>query len=119
MKKLLILVVCTTLLVFGTKAFADADVEICGYFYVLEITLYKSYRFMDVPIAPCELWIDFYPHSGQGPYTMPATAFGTQLNLALLKAHNFDETVDSCLLLTIIPPNRFVVEVNNATFGGL
>jgi hypothetical protein len=117
MKKLLILVVCTTLLVFGTKAFAD--VEICGDFYVLEITLYDSSRFWDVPIAPCELWIEFFPHSGQGPYILPATAFGTQLNLALLKAYNFDETVDACLLLTIIPPDRFVVEVNNATFGGL
>jgi hypothetical protein len=115
MKKLLLLVIGTCLLAFGPNAFADE--EMCGYLNVLEITIYESIDSNDVPISNCDLWIDFTFDSGQGPYTIPATAFGTQLNLALLKAYNYNETIDGCLLLTILPPNNFTVKVHNVTFG--
>ena len=115
MKKIVILTLCVGFLVFGTNAIADEI--ICGEVTVLGINLWESDPGTDVPIAACDLFINFAPESGQGPYDLPATAFGTQLNLALLKSFNFAETVDACVALVIEPPNGFTIRVLNADFG--
>jgi hypothetical protein len=114
MKKLVILTLCVFFLVFGTKAFADEI--ICGRADVLWITLWESDPGNDVPVEPCDVWISFVTENNQGPYTLPATAFGTQLNLALLKALNFQENVSACLVFTIIPPNQFELRIRDIDF---
>jgi hypothetical protein len=103
------------LLAFGTNAVADEI--LCGDFFVNAINLWESDPGTDVPIAPCELWITFAPESGQGPWLLPATAFGTQLNIALLKAYNFGLLVQGCVALVIDPPNDFSIRVTNLSEG--
>jgi hypothetical protein len=117
MKKLVILTLCVGLLVFGTQAFADE--LLCGRMNVTYINLWESDPGNDVPIAPCDLWFNFAPESGQGPWLLPAEAFGTQLNLALLKSFNWDEEVSVCLWVIIDPPNEFSIRIRNIDFGFL
>ena len=114
MKKIFILILFAAVLLISTNAVAEEP--ICGLLSVQQITLFKSDFGSDVPVAPCLLSIEFFTENGQGPYIIPATAFGTQLNLALLKSFNFAEVVDACVELTIIPPNNFLVEVVQVTF---
>ena len=116
MKKIVILALCVVFLGgFGTNAVADEI--ICGLIAVNGINLWESDPGNDVPVAACDLFITFAPESGQGPYDLPATAFGTQLNLALLKSFNFGEIVAGCVALVIDPPNEFSIRVLNAEFG--
>ena len=115
MKKIVILTLCVFLLAFGTNAVADEI--LCGDIFVNAINLWESDPGTDVPIAPCDLWITFGPASGQGPWLLPATAFGTQLNLALLKAHNFGIAAQGCVALVIDPPNDFSIRITNVSEG--
>ena len=78
----MMLMLCVPFILFGTNAIADEI--ICGLIDVQGINLHES-NDLDIPVAACDLLINFAPESGQGPYDLPATAFGTQLNLALLK----------------------------------
>ena len=116
MKKIVILTLCVGMLVFGSNALADE--LICGFAQPFYIDLYESDPGTDVPIAPCDVWFNFITENNQGPYTLNATAFGTQLNLALLKAVNFNETISMCVWLTILPPNQFDIRIRNVDFGG-
>ena len=115
MKKIVILTLCVVMLVFGAKAFADE--LICGVAQPFWINVYESDPATDVPVAPCDVWMNFLTENGQGPYTLPATAFGTQLNTALVKAVNFQEQVSMCVYLTILPPNGFDIRIAYIDFG--
>jgi len=115
MKKLAILTLCVGLLVFGTQAFGDE--LICGRINVQYINLWESNPDNDVPLEACDLWVNFFPESGQGPWLLPVTAFGTQLNLALLKSLNFGEEVSVCAWLVLDPPNDFTVRIRDIDFG--
>ena len=115
MKKIVILTLCVVMLVFGAKAFADE--LICGVAQPFWINVYESDAATDVPIQPCDVWMNFLTENNQGPYTLPATAFGTLLNTALVKAVNFQEQVSMCVWLTIIPPNGFDIRIANIDFG--
>jgi hypothetical protein len=63
----------------------------------LAIQLLPSAKDTDVPLGACTVLLDFLPPSGQRN-TIVATAIGTQLNLALLKACNFNETIGMCVI---------------------
>ena len=99
MKKLVILTLSIIVLFLGANA--DADEIICGRADVLWINLWESDPSTDVPVQPCNVWIRFVTENNQGPYTLPATAGGTQINLGLLKALNYQENVSACLVLNI------------------
>lgn len=83
------------LLAVSTMAFAgQIDIETrcdCNY-----IKLYDSKVNNDVPNQPCDVNLTCDPILGQ-TMTLDATAQGTQLNLALLKACNWDESVSITL----------------------
>ena len=80
MKKFLMIgSLCLVLMLFTGSAFAD--ITYLGLCKVNYIALTESYDGNDVPVAPCEVIVDFY-YEGQ-TFTIPLTAFGTQLNLAL------------------------------------
>ena len=56
----------------------------------------------DSPIAPCELEIVF-TMEGNSTYTLPVTAFGTQLNSAMLMAFNERKSFWGCLDVILYP----------------
>ena len=114
MNKILILILCIIVLFVGANAYADEI--ICGRADVLSMNLWESDPATDVPVQPCDVWIRFVTENNQGPYTLPATAFGTQINLALLKALNYQENVSACLVFIIIPPNEFEIRIRNIDF---
>ena len=118
MKKLFMIGTLCAALVFFVSATALADEVICGTMEVDAITVYESYDSDDVPIAPCDLEI-YFRTATQGPWVLPATAFGTQLNLALLKVYNEGLDVDACLLVRLDPgpPRTFDLRVRDVTFG--
>jgi len=94
---------------------------ICGTIdEILSLTLYESDPGEDIPISPCELDFVFTSHSGQGPYVLTASAFGTQLNLSLLKAFNFPEELplDACFFIDLTPgnPPTFSLRVQKVEF---
>jgi hypothetical protein len=116
MKKIVILTLCVFMLVLGTKAFADE--LLCGTLYPVQVNVWESSPFNDVPVAPCDLQIFFITENGQGPYILPATAFGTQLNVSLVKALNFGDILQACLIYNVVPPDGIVFRVRDVTFFG-
>ena len=100
MKKFMVVALVATFLVFAGSAYADE--QWCGGFTVDSMILYHSDA-SDVPVAPCDLLIIWTFNSGQGPYALPAIAFGTQINLAILKMWNMAKDIDACLIFRFDP----------------
>jgi len=125
MKKLLMVgILCLALMSLVSTAYADYIV--CGRINLATyIKLYPS-NAADVPIKPCELIINFQYQapSDKKPNTnpvqdflIPATAFGTQINLALLKAKNWKENISACILVTGWAP--FTATITEIDFDDL
>jgi len=76
---------------------AIADETFCGVAKVLGIRLLPSDKVTDVPLGACLVALEFTTQNGQTGY-ITATAVGTQLNLALLKACNFGEQIYMCIV---------------------
>ena len=108
MKKLLMIgTLCFVLVLFTGSAFADWPLK--GTCQIEYIKLYWSPVHNgqtnwsdDVPTKPCELWLNITVANER--FLVFCYAEGTQLNLALLKAFNANETVscDGSLELTPI-----------------
>jgi hypothetical protein len=114
MKKLFALVGVLVLL--AAPAFGDEPIN--GTITVDEITLYAGC--CQDPIRPCELTVTFTTCNNQGPYVLPVSALGDQINEALLEAYLGQLAVDVGLLLTIIPddPPTFGLAVDAVHFPG-
>ena len=113
MKKLLtgIALCAAVLLVTAPTAQASSDtlLKVCGYAEVSAMRLYESHTSNDVPVEVCDVSIemfdlieDYEDGSTFGTvhdtdWGFEATASGTQLNLALLKAQNFAEEIIICV----------------------
>jgi hypothetical protein len=121
MKKLIVLALVAAFVVFAGTAYADE--EWCGTLQVDSIVINESDPNTDVPVAPCDLLIQWTFASGQGPYLLPALAYGTLLNTALLEAHLEGGApgvvVDACLLaiLNPLPPFTFDLTISQIEFG--
>ena len=94
---------------------------ICGTIdEILSLTLYESDPTEDIPISSCKLVFVFTSDSGQGPYVLTTAAFGTQLNLSLLKAFNFPEELPlhACFFIDLTPSNppTFSLRVQKVEF---
>ena len=88
---------------------SDTLLKVCGYGYVSAMRLYESHTSSDVPVKVCDVSIEMFDliedyedgeTFGTVHYTgwgFEATASGTQLNLALLKAQNFEEMIIICV----------------------
>ncbi len=96
----------------------DPGIEFCGRGYVYGrgyvdyIQLYQSDpNNNDVSVSACDLNLTFTTINNQ-IYQIPATAFGTQLNLALLKAYHETREVWLCLGVELYPFVAKVIAVN-------
>ena len=84
---------------FGSPPSSPPRIEVRGEGYVSAMRLHESNSDDDVPVASCEVSIegfDYVDDSGDIHDTnwgFIATASGTQLNLALLKAQNMNERI--------------------------
>ena len=138
MKKVLMAgILCLALMSFVSTAYADYVV--CGRINLAQyIKLYPSGPIdnsgtnngndliRDVPLKPCELIVNFQYQapSEKKPNTnpvqdflIPVTAFGTQINLALLKAFNWKENISACILVTGWAP--FTATITEIDFDDL
>ena len=111
MKKLLTVVsLCAALmLLVSSGAFANDNtfkLLLCGQGFVEAMILHKSSE-LDAPVADCLVSVrdfDYYTCDVNGnivitptKWAFTATAFGTQINLALLKAQNINEAISMCV----------------------
>jgi predicted permease len=88
-----------------------AYITFCGVTTVNGIRLFQSDS-NDFPIAQCNLEIVFTMEDNS-TYTLPVTAFGTQLNSAMLMAFNERKSFWGCLNVILYP---FKAWVNSAGF---
>ncbi len=109
MKKYLIIGLLTLGLMFAASP-ARAEFTMCGVCTVDFISLWESAVATDIPVAPCDLAVTFV--FGTQTYKLPVTAFGTQINLALLKAFNAQESFSCCLLVNLLPYFAKIVEID-------
>ncbi len=105
MKKLLIALSLGITLLLAATPSAFAGIYICGYGTVDYIVIYESDP-GDVPVNPCDVWVTVEVCPPDDPdctapeiFSIYAEAYGTQLNLALLKALNYEERISMCLYL--------------------
>ena len=110
MKKLLIAIALCAFL----AAPALADEPLYGTLLVQCITLNDGHT-----PAPCKIVAALRTCAGQN-YVLPMYATGSQINLALLKAFNYGETVFAGMLLNLSPPDGspFKIDIKKVTFGG-
>jgi len=101
MKKIIVLAMVAAFMVFAGTASADENWY--GTLMVDSIIVCESDCATDVPVAPCDLLINWTFNSGQGPYLLPATACGTLLNVALLKVWNEQLVVNAALTSRLVP----------------
>ena len=107
MKKiLLIMALCAAFLCVGTSASADIW---CGSANILGICLTDS-NAADVPNDACCVNFTYFPDGNIAGFNLWGTAFGTQINLALLKAYN-DQRVGVTPLLPPIDVQLDVTQV--------
>jgi len=110
MKKVLMAgILCLALMAFVSTAFADY--EVCGRIVPVKyIKLYASDP-ADVPTAACELDVTFL--YGTQYFDISTVAFGTQINLALLKAWNEQLDISACIIVTSwMPFSAYITEVD-------
>ena len=101
---------------------ANAGMEFCARATVKAITLHSSCACgcevgNDTPTESCKVALEFdFPNGETSLIT--ATACGTQINLALLKAFNFNEDVYLCLYMTWDPAHggKVTYDIKNVTF---
>ena len=110
-------ILCLALMSLVSTAYADYVV--CGRINLAQyIKLYPSNPDTDVPLKPCELIVNFQykaPEKGSvvQDFLIPVTAFGTQINLALLKAKNWKENISACILVTgWLPFTAVITEID-------
>lgn len=96
---------------------AAADETICGFCEVTYMEVYKSQPCDGIDcgefIRPCEVGFIF-TSPNQQVYDLFGRAYGTALNLALLKAGNFGETVSCCFTFRFVP--GFDIEIDKIDF---
>ncbi len=97
MKKIFTSICLIALMGFFVCSTAVADETICGTAIVQAIRLLPSNAQTDVPLGACLVQLEFTTNNNQTA-VITATAFGTQINLALLKALNFRERVGMCII---------------------
>ncbi len=78
----------------------------CGVAYINYITLHESDPETDVPLEDCRLWLTLTLQDGR-TFHVEAVAKGTQLNIALLKAFNFNKRISVCVFLEPGVPGIF------------
>jgi hypothetical protein len=108
------LILLVGLFVYST---ASAGEPFCGIAQINAITLSASDCGTDVPIAPCKVALTFpFPNGEIAQIT--ATACGTQINLALLKAFNESESVYVCMYMAWDPlhGNTVTYVINSVSF---
>ena len=123
MKKLFLVAMMATFMIFGaSSAFADMSFEadIC----LISICVYESDPMTDVPAlgevvlgqtvftlpgTPCDIVATVFDDFGQ-EFEITGTAFGTQLNLALLKAWNENLRIRALIGFAFGEPNTFWVK---------
>jgi hypothetical protein len=120
MKKIITSICLIALVGFFVCSTASADEKICGCGKITAIQLYNS-NGSDVPNRACKVAIDMITDikpdgSGGQPYVVTATAFGTQINLALLKAFNYQEDIYICTLMRLVAPSRVTFKITDVTF---
>ena len=115
MKKIITSICLIALVGFFVCSIASADEKMCGTGKVTAIRLYESNIGNDVPIQACDVAIRFTTENNQTSI-ITATAFGTQLNLALLRALNSGECIEICLTYRFIGGTRVTFIVNNIAF---
>ena len=118
MKKVSLAVALIAVFTLFISANALADEEICGTINnVLYIEVYESDA-ADVPVMPCYLFINFTSENQQFLECVPASAFGTLINVALLKAYNEQIPVSACLKLVWDKNLRkFMISITKVDFG--
>lgn len=114
MKKIITSICLIALVGFLVCSTASADEKICGCGKITAIQLYQS-NSSDIPVQACRVAISMVTDAGQD-YVISATAFGTQLNLALLKAFNYQEDIYICTLMKLISPSRVTFRITDVTF---
>ena len=97
MKKIFTSICLIALVGFFVCSTAVADETICGTAIVKAIRLLPSNAQTDVPLGACLVAVEFTTQNNQTAL-ITATAFGTQINLALLKALNFRERIGMCII---------------------
>ena len=108
MKKILIIgTLCLALMFAVSPAFAGMD--LCGDFTPTSITIYKSNPGDDPPACDVTATVVL---NGQ-TYDFDVTAYGTELNLAVLKAWNEGLTINGCMHIVIRP---LTVDLLSLTF---
>jgi hypothetical protein len=144
MKKIITSICLIVLVGLFVCSTANAGMEFCARATVKAITLYSScgcgcddktspavagfennagptsFSYLgtsDVPTQSCKVALEFDFPNGETSL-ISATACGTQINLALLKAFNFKEDVYLCLYMTWDPAHGGVVtyDIKKATF---
>ena len=96
---------------------ASAHEDYCGVATITAIQLSASDCATDVPLAPCVGALIFpFPNGEVAKIT--ATACGTQINLALLKAFNESESVYVCMYMAWDPlhGNTVTYVINSVSF---
>jgi len=118
MKKLMIMAIVAAMMVIGVSAYADCpcpgcdcacDTCLTGTINILNMCL-KDSDSADIPNGDCCLLVSFNWPAAGGIYTVPMVAYGTQINLALLKAFNAPEPVDVCVELGMGPSIIFRIK---------
>jgi hypothetical protein len=109
-KSLSIILLSVALIIFGSS-YASADLDICGTITNIHyMKIYESNALDDPP--PCDVIIDFTHERPDGTFQswscLPVKAYGTQLNLALLKFYNDggDYPLSTCLTIVWNPATQ-------------
>jgi len=111
MKKLLIVMgFCAMLLFASRSARADEYFDVNG--TVNSIEVWHSSPLTDVPVASCDLNVTVTTANNQ-TYTIPAEAFGTQINLALWDARVNNRTISMRLRVRLYPFYAEIVAVDH------
>lgn len=114
MKKIITSMLLIAFVGFFVISTASAEEPLCGCGKVLGIQLLNS-NTSDVPRGACKVAVSILTDNGQ-TWTFTALAFGTQINLALLKAYNYQEDVEICTLIRQIGPSKVAFTITDVTF---
>jgi hypothetical protein len=120
MKKIITSICLIALVGFFVCSTAIADEVICGCGKITAIQLFQS-NASDIPVKVCQVAVDMVTDvkpdgSGGQRYVFTATAYGTQINLALLKAFNAQEDIKVCTLMRLTGPSTVSFRITDVTF---
>ena len=110
MKKIFTSICLIALVGFFVCSTAVADETLCGTAIVKAIRLLPSNAQTDVPLGACLVAVEFTTQNNQTA-VITAVAYGTQINLALLKALNFRERIGMCIIWKFATSQFRIIEV--------